>query len=216
MRNIAIVGGIKTGKSSLVDALLSENPNIHRISMANYGIRIPMTLITQGYPDLLELPKPEYIKTILANQEIPLIEIKGKRREIYTFKTDVREKYGPTIMAETTLQALHSGVQNLVDHVAGVNDALSFKRQGFYIVGLYCNFDAKLRRCLRGKDIDPRDRSRLEALQSHIVASDLYLEANKTIQLANAIYDTSRISTEYCQEIAREILKAARKRPKRP
>ena len=211
MRNIAIVGGIKTGKSSLVEALLQENPELHRVSMSRYGIGIPMTLIAEGYPDLLTLPKPEYIQTILAHQDIPSIEIKRKRREVYSFKMDVRDRYGPTIMAETTIAALQLGVQNLVDHVASVNDVLCFKHRKFFVVGLYCNFQAKLRRCLRGKDIDSRDKTRLEGLQSHIVSSDLYLESNKTIQFADAIYDTSKISNAYCQEIARKILKATRK-----
>ena len=216
-QNIAIVGGIKTGKTSLVDALMEEDPTINRISMARYGIGIPVTLMSAaGYTDLLEKKKEDYIKMILKNKHIPLIDIKGRMQEIYGFKMKVREKYGPTIMAETILRTLIPGVQNLVDHVTGINDALCFSKRGFYIVGLHCDFPAKLGRSLeRGKDPDSNDRVNLEELQNYIVSGETLLESRKTIQMSDVVYDTSDISTELCQELARKILAATRKRKKK-
>ena len=185
MRHIAIVGGIKSGKTSLVDALLEEDPTIHRISMANYGVRIPMTLLSGGLPDLLKLEKSDYIDAILANQNIPLIDLKVTDQDPNKFRRYVRDLYGPAIMAETAIHAMDPKVQNLVDNVASFNDVLFFKFRGFFIAGLYCDFYSKLEGYLGG------DR-------------DMYFET-KALQLADKLYDTTKISEKRSQQIAKDI-----------
>lgn len=208
MKNIAIVGGMGSGKTTLARAIVKEDPKIHYIPMSLYGARIPMSLIATTHPDLLSLPKPKYIQTVLENQHIELINLAGQRQEMDEFGRTVHEQYGPTIIAETAVGTLIPGVQNLADNVCTANNVLYFKNKGFYIVGLYCGFDIKLVRCFKRRSvINPKNTSDLE---KQILSTDKYFESSKTIHFADFVYDTGKKELIDYPQIAREILDVTR------
>jgi dephospho-CoA kinase len=204
MENIAIIGGMGTGKTTLAEAILKEDPNIHYMPMSLYGAKIPMTLAKTTHKNLLSLTKSEYIWAILANKNIDLLDFEGKRSEMDNFEREVIRTYGPTVIAQTAFGALLPDVQNLADNVCTFNNVMYLKNRGFFVVSLYCDLDTRVRRCMRRKKaIDPTNRHDLER---QISDTDRYFETTKTIHLADAVYDTTQISSEGYSQIAREIL----------
>jgi dephospho-CoA kinase len=208
MKNIAMVGGMGSGKTTLADAILKEDPTIHTLSMSMYGARIPMTLVATTHPNLLSLSKSEYIQTILENQHIELLDLSGQRQKMDDFEKIILGTYGKDIFGSIAFEALVPGVQNLADNLIIVENVKYLKDKGFYIIGCSCDLATRVNRCLkRGKDIDPKDRSEL-VVQIH--KTDDYFESDRTIKLAEVVYDTTEISPENYQQIAREVLSRTR------
>lgn len=208
MKNIAIVGGMASGKTTLADSLIKEDPSMHFLRMSDYCARIPMTLVASTHPCLLALPESRYIQAILENQDIQLSNLKGQRQKMDEFEKKILSIYGQDIFGKIALSALALDVQNLADNIILVPNVRYLKDRGFYIVGCSCDFEVRVERCLsRGKDIDPINKSDLEM---QIRNTDAFFEADKTIRLADAVYDTTRISLESYTQIARTILEITR------
>ncbi|MBW2966063.1 EutP/PduV family microcompartment system protein, partial [Candidatus Woesearchaeota archaeon] len=65
MKDILLIGGMGSGKTTLAKALQDADPSMNYVYLSQYNARIPLTLIVTTHPKLLEFPKEEYIKTIL-------------------------------------------------------------------------------------------------------------------------------------------------------
>ncbi len=207
MKNILLIGGMASGKTTLVEALMKADPSINDINMSNYAVKIPMTLISKDHPDLMSYPKNIYIDTILKNQTVDEDLFRYKRREMDEFCQKVRDVYGETILAELGFLASDIHKQNVIDNIAKVPSVKYLKDQGFYVVGLECSFEDQIQRRLENpKSIDHPSRYKLE---EQIMRTNAFFEIRDTTKLADKVYDTRKIRSDSSQ-VVQEILRDAR------
>ncbi|MDO8741295.1 MAG: hypothetical protein Q7J54_07025 [Candidatus Woesearchaeota archaeon] len=203
MKNIVLIGGMGSGKTTLGTALKKENPAINPIYMHRYGAGIPLTLIASD-SDLLSLPKADYIETIFKNGSIECK--KFSRQEMDDIGKKVFDIYGDTILAELILRLVIPGVQNVVDNAVRASTVKYLKERGLYIVALNCRFETQVQRRLHDrKGIDPENKSLLE---EQIKQTNAHFEIDATRGLADVVYDSDTFGLEYYPAIAKEIIKA--------
>ena len=206
MKNIALIGGVGAGKTTLATTLMQEDQSLHYIYMSKYGSRIPLTLIATSCPDLLTLSRNEYIRIIMRNQDIPLQEF--TRQQMEEFNIHVDEVYGDSITSDIVLRLIDIRQHYLADNVHKVSNVRRFKENRFYIVGLHCRFETQvLRRLKDRKPIDPEDISLLER---QVQLSNRVFQISDIMQLADLSYDTDQVSITDYPNIAREILERIR------
>ena len=163
-----------------------------------------MTLIATTHPDLLRLPKNEYIETIFDNEHIEWMDF--SRQELDDFLKKITEQYGETILAEVGIRATKPEVPNVFDSVPRVENIKYLKGRGFYIVGLRCKFETQLKRSLgRKKEIDPADET---PLRKQIESTDAYFQMDEMLKRADVVYNTDEVEAN-SPEILREIIEAA-------
>ncbi|MBI2129255.1 AAA family ATPase [Candidatus Woesearchaeota archaeon] len=203
MKNIVLIGGMGSGKTTLGTALKKENPNINLIYMNRYGAGIPLTLIASD-SGLISLPKADYIETIFKNGNIECK--KFSRQEMDDIGKKVFNAYGDTIWPELILRSVIPGVQNVVDNAVKASTIKYLKERGLYIVALHCRFETQVQRRLHNrKGIDPENKSLLE---EQIKQTNAYVEVDAERELAHAVYDSDTFGLEHYSAIAKEIIKA--------
>jgi len=190
-----------SGKTALAKALLEQKPELKYLYMSTYAVRIPMSLAATSRPDLLSLPKPEFIAAILANRDIDWADF--TRQEMDDFGREIYQLFGNTIIAEVVSEAMQDG-QYVLDNVLGVSNVTYFKERRVYIVNLHCSPETQLQRRLRDrKNIDPAEGSSLE---EQIRKSNEFFEIDDVRALAHVVYDTDAMTLEDYADVAREVL----------
>ena len=189
MSNCLFLGGMGAGKSTLVEAVHRELPDFTNLYPSIYAVRIPMTL-RLSYPDLLLLPKQDYLKLIDEHASIELTDF--EREDMDEFGRRLNRRYGETILAEVDLY--FSRGPTLLDNVPQVSNIHHLQEHGFLVVGLSCNLATQLDRCWkRRKDIDP---DTWEGMAAQIRRTNTYFEVDKTIALADLVYDTDSVRSD--------------------
>ncbi|MBW2999788.1 AAA family ATPase [Candidatus Woesearchaeota archaeon] len=199
MKNVLLVGGTRTGKTTLANALRHEMSEINYIYLAKYSTQIPMTLQATKEPKLLEKSKGQYIYDIVENEDIELMSFSPE--EMDQFSQYVRDKYGENIMAELALFLLNLNTPNLVDNIAKAVSVRFLKDFGFYVVGLHCDVKTQLQRRWKDrKDKDPSERSELER---QIISTNKFFEIEECLKLASITYNTDRIRSDSPEVVGR-------------
>jgi GTPase SAR1 family protein len=199
MKPVLLIGGTRTGKTTLANALRHEMSEINYIYLAKYSTQIPMTLIAKKEPELLEKERGPYIFEILENRGIELMSFSPE--EMDQFSQQVRETYGENIMAEIVLFLLNHDKPNLVDNIAKKKSVEFLKDRGFYVVGLHCDVKTQLQRRWKDrKDKDPQDRSELER---QIISTNEFFEIEECLKLASVRYNTDRIKSDSPEVVGR-------------
>lgn len=203
MGDILLVGGTGSGKTTLAEALVSENPGMNYIYMSKYAVRIPMSLIATTHPHLLSLSKFDYIQSVFANKDVECTVF--FRQEMDEFVERISDIYGSTFIAELALDALVPDRPNIVDNAPKAENVRFLKENGLYVVSLHCKPETQLQRRLNErKKIDPSDE---HLLRRQIEQTNRYFEIEETRKLADVVYDTDKIGVKDYREISREIIK---------
>jgi adenylate kinase family enzyme len=209
MKNIVLIGGPGTGKSTLADAIVLQKPEINKIYVSKYVVRIPMTIF-DGSPRVLkeikklpkETAKEKYINMIINNQYIDLNEF--SRYEMDTYGKFIIDLLGETVNAEILERVVKKDKQNLLDNVFRYANIEYLRDKGFYVVRLKCRFKTESeRRFNNNKQSDPSTRSELEMCLRNTID---FSEIEKTKDLADITYDTDIWSLDSYPYMAKEIL----------
>lgn len=188
MGNIILIGGMGTGKTTLVDTLKQQYPEMHHIYWSKYAVRIPLTLIANGHDDLLSLPKARYIDTILEHQDIPISPTLF-RPTMDEYCERVTETFGDEFFGELALALIVQDTPNLVENMAKRANVRYLRERGFYIVGLDCPFETQVeRRWKQKRDVDSYES--IEELATQIAINNRFLEIPESLEFAHVIYNT--------------------------
>jgi dephospho-CoA kinase len=212
MRNILVVGGMGTGKTTLAHALKQDD--IKEVYMSDYVIQIPMAL-QQKYPDLLDLSEKDYLERVFENSDIERLK---PNREMFDhwFKQELVPRFGETISAKVAEYAagLYEG-RTLIDNIAWRVNAAYLKERGFYVVGLTASVEKQIdRRLSVRKSGDPTSREEMEKV---VHRSNDFFEVPELLGVAEIVHDTenkplmqgvygSNEPTKYLREIVNRIL----------
>ena len=210
MRNLILIGGRGSGKTTLATALRAELPDFCYVYTSVYTVRVPLTLIKStdpkvARPNLLELSRKEYVRTVMANANVPELPFSREELDQYAFR--LVDRYGEAVISDIVLAVAQPGRQYLFDNVARAANIRYLKDKGFFVVGLHASHETRIRRRhLEGRDIDPKDRSDLER---QIEMSDEFFQITDCLPLADRRYNTDEISAN-SPKIVREIVEAIR------
>lgn len=204
MKDIALIGGMGSGKTTLAEALMNENPEINYVYGSKYIVRIPMTLIGRDHPNLLSYPKEKLIDTVLENEHIEWDNF--SRQEMDEFCQKVADIYGGTFNAEMFLRAGSSERQNVFDNIAKASNVRYLKDKGVYVVGLDCSFETQVERRLKDrKDIDPAERI---LMKRQVSQTNAYFEIEEIMKLADAVYGTDNVGVKDYPALAKKIVQS--------
>lgn len=203
MKDLLLIGGPGVGKTTLAEVIKKEIPDINYVYLSKYNVRIPLTLIATTHPNLMSLPKEEYVEKIYENEDIQLN--KFTREELDNHIRNVIETYGRDIIGELAFRSAKDHDQTLIDSITGVENVKFLKDRNFYVLGLYCDFNTQLKRRLEHrKEIDPSDPSELE---KQVKSTNELYGVPEILDLAHVNYDTDKIRSS---EITKEVIKAIR------
>ncbi len=201
MRDIAVVGGVGSGKTTFSEALISVDSGYHRVYMGKYNVMIPMTLIATSCPSLLSFGKDEYIRFVIDNSGIELIDF--PRHELDEYLVSATKTYGETIAAEMGWAACIHTKPNVIDGVPGVENVRYLKKRGVFMVGLSCEPDIRMKRRLQDKKpMDPKDE---DELMHQIKSTDDLYQLQGILGLADIVFDTDESGFDYTEH-AKEVI----------
>ncbi len=203
MKNIVLVGGTGSGKTTLANALQRELPELNYVYVSKYAVRIPMTLMADGHPDLLSLSRNNYVDAIVRTHSVELRDF--SRDDMLNFSYNLVRTYGRRIILDVVAPFTVDKRPNLLDNVAKAGNVEYLKTMGYYVVGLNCSLENQVKRRF-GKLADDADCSDLE-MQVH--RSNEFFMVDKCLKLADVVYDTGENRSD-SPEIVKEILQAIR------
>ena len=201
MRNLVLIGGPASGKTTLATALKSAADGLTYVYMAKYAVRIPLTLIEIAGPGRMSLPKSDYICAVIANENITTSKFSRERMDRYARQLIYLQ--GEAIVGELGYAVAQGCEPCVLDGTARSAGVRYLKEKGFYVVGLDCSFENQVkRRIATPRDIDPRDQSGLE---KQIRETNELLQIPEALQFADKTYDTNKRRSDD-PLIVREIL----------
>lgn len=210
MKDILLIGGMASGKTTLAKAMLKEDRSIHYVPMSDYVVKIPMTLLTTTHPQILELQRiSQYIDTIIENRYV------GIDQELFSSQRDMMDKFGQAVMdtygetapAEIAIRAARPTARNIIDNIPKAANVRYLQERGFYIVGLKCSFESQVQRRLDDpKGIGHADR---QLLEEQVRNTNAYFKVDDSLNLADIVYNTDNIRSD-SRHIVQEISMATR------
>ena len=202
MKDVLLVGGMGSGKTTMAKALQREVPEMHYIYASHYAVRIPMTLLATTQPDLLEFSKRGYVNMILRNEDIELTTF--SRQEMDEYGRRVIETYGESIFGEIPFCAKSSGAPNIIDNAPKTASVKYLKDRGFYVVGLHCSFGNQVKRRLQDrKDIDSEDKY---VLEEQVRRTNEFFDVDGVLNMADVVFHTNRIRSD-SKGVIKKVLK---------
>ena len=203
MRNLLLIGGMGSGKTTLANAIKKEIPEINLVSMSKYTVRIPLTLLSSTHSDFLSQSKQEYIESIFENEDVEWGDF--SRQELDAFAENVVSVYGDTIFAEIGYRATKGHEQSILDNIPQVANVQYLKDKEFYVVGLKCAFENQvIRRILDKKGIDFDKRSLLE---EQIRSTNEFFTIREILPLAHKLYYTDGMKSDD-PEVVKQVIQA--------
>ena len=186
MRNIVLVGGMGTGKTTLAERLAEFDSSIFHLSGSKYGVKIPMTLGIN--PN--QVSKSDYIKIIMQNDDIKLREdLTRDMTDAYASK--LNEIYGKTFFGELYDEIIsRKGTIGVIDNCPKSSNIAYLKNNGFYVVGLVSDYETQVERCMkRKKGIDPTTEPEM---RTQISNTANFFELEKSMSLAHDTFDMNK------------------------
>lgn len=197
MTDIAIVGAMGTGKSTITD-ILAQETNAVPINLGNLVARVPLTLQDQGH-DLFKLSKWEYINLVIDNMSIDPPNY--DRETLSAYSTKLISHFGKRMPAELAL-ATPISYPRIFDGVSLVASINHLKDRDVFVAGLRCEESVRLERSLaRRRNGDAQTPEELLEQMRH---DDELREMEYTVLLSDKQYDTTRSTPK---EIANDLKK---------
>jgi chloramphenicol 3-O-phosphotransferase len=189
MKDILLIGGMATGKTTLAKAIQTTAPNANYIYMAELAVGLPMTLQATVMPNILSKTRGEYIATMRDYNETPCRIF--PRAQADAFGQQVMDTYGATIFAEIGYDARKPNKVNILDNIPKVANVQHLKDRGVLVVGLRCSFDQQVKR--RTEQRKPNDPIASDDIARQIRSTSQYFELPDILQLADVVFDTTNV-----------------------
>lgn len=199
MVDIAIVGGMGTGKTTITELLANETSAVP-VNLSHLVTSVPLHLQQQGY-DLLKLDKHDYVRLIIehATDDIPPFSRKAKHK--YTRR--LLRRYGKRMPAELAL-ASHNGYPRIFDGVSLVASVNHLMDRHTYVAGLTCPEDLRIERCL-GRNRNG-DAQTIEQFRDQLQEDDQLRETNELLYIVDNVFDTSaQTPTEIANHLKKRL-----------
>lgn len=183
MRNILLVGGMGTGKSTLAERINEYDNSIFHLEGSKYAVRIPMNL---GL-DPSEISKESFIETILENEHISF-EKNLTRNMTDLYGLELIRIYGESFIGELYNNIIsRKGNSGVIDSCPKVSNVKYLKDKGFYVVGLITNFETQIKRCVkRKKDLDPITE---DEMRHQIINTSNFYELKESMELVDIAFN---------------------------
>ena len=190
MKDLLLVGGMGSGKDTLITALEKAYPEINHVSMAPLAGGIPLHLSRTSHPDLLKLPREECIIEILKNQDLVLP--KYERDEYDDIGARLLEKYGINFHGDLYLAVREPDVPNIYNHVAKLLNLRYIQESvDAFTLGLDCEEDTQAER--RFKNRKPMDPETIEDMKLQVQRTNAYFQTDWMLKECDVVVNTDML-----------------------
>lgn len=207
MKDIVVVGGMGSGKTTLCRTLKDLEPDLNWYHMGHLVVKVPLALKEQGFNFDQVAGASEYMSLVKHNSTLSPLQ-NYTREELDTMMEYVHDRFGNDISARLAIQNRDSSRMNLVDNVPKEAGVKYLRDSGFYVVAMNCPENVQIDRAMkRGKSVDP---TTVEQMQSQVCDTNRRFQISRSRAYAHRVILSDNVSLDDYVGIAKEILEVCR------